>query len=298
MKCCHIKSLDVMKSKCLEENRLILNEFVEEIESRGFSPSTELNYTWVATRFLSECNKPINELTRNDVLTWLETYWTNKQPTTINHRISILSILFDFCLSEGYMQTFPISKFWRPDIQDSLPKFLEVDEQAKLRLYSFNECLQYRAIFEFLISSGVRCQELIDLKVKDVNLTERSATINHGKGGKQRTVHFSERTAFLLKDLIDLKSLPTIPIFHDPDGQIMNRKIIYRIISQMAKKAGLSRKVGAHSLRHTFGTNMVRNGAPLRVVGDELGHKDTATTRIYARADPEQLYAVYKRIMG
>lgn len=280
------------------ETRNILNEYLLNLKIENKAEATVLKYRDYLERFLKECAIPIDKLTSDDVLTWLKEFSQDKKPKTVDLIYSILSSFFQFCLAEEYMESMVMKKRWKPKIPDTLPKYLNDQEVARLKRAAENISQRDRAIVLFLLSTGCRESEVVNLSIQDVDLDKRTAIVI-GKGKKIRHVHFSEECAIVLKDYLRTRSgEQTEPLFLNKFGQRLGKNGIYLVVRKLGKHAGFVQSLHPHVLRHTFATNMLARGADLQFIADEMGHSDLNTTRIYARIPTEEMIAKYQNIMG
>jgi integrase/recombinase XerD len=139
---------------------------------------------------------------------------------------------------------------------------------------------------ELLYASGIRASELTSLRTTDVNL-EIGYVRCHGKGGKERVVPIGGRAIQRLKE-------------YTPSGDRLfpiRRETLWRIVQRAARNAGLRDDIHPHTLRHSFATHLVQNGADLRYVQEMLGHAKISTTQIYTHVDHERLRAVHRKYL-
>jgi integrase/recombinase XerD len=281
-----------------KETRGFLNDYLLSLETANKAEATITKYCWILEKFLSQCSIPIADLTSNDVRNWLNIYSEGKSPKTMDLVLSCLSSFFSFCLEEDYMENMVIKKRWRPKIPQALPRYLNEQEYARVRLAAESLSLRDRALILFLFSSGCRRQELSDLNIQDVNLNQRTAKVI-GKGKRIRTVHFSEECALILNEYLKTRSYDeTDPLFINRKGLRLLPKGIYEITKKLGKNAGLKHLLHPHIFRHTFATNMLARGADIEFIGDEMGHVNLNTTRIYARIPTEDMILAYQNKMG
>ena len=160
-----------------------------------------------------------------------------------------------------------------------------------------------RAIIELLFGSGLRISELVGLNRHDINLKRREFRVR-GKGQKDRAVFVSDSAAVAVADYLDKRNdnLTALFINHQrrqgsslPNQGRLNPKTVQRRISQLAKLAGLTKKVTPHTLRHSFATNLLANGADLRSIQVLLGHANISTTQVYTHITDPHLAAVHRR---
>lgn len=280
------------------DTRRILNEYLLNLELANKSEATVTKYLWILEKFLSAISISIKDLTSANVLDWLNSFSEGKSPKTIDLVLSCLSSFFKFCLEEDYMENMVIKKRWRPKIPQALPRYLNEQEYARVKLAAQCLSLRDRTLILFLFSSGCRRQEVSDLNIQDINLEQRTAKVR-GKGKKIRNVHFSEECGLILKDYLQTRSFEeTEAVFMNQKGQRLLPKGIYEIIKKLGKKAGLKQSLYPHCCRHTFATNMLARGATIEFIADEMGHANLNTTRIYARIPTEDMMLAYQSKMG
>jgi integrase/recombinase XerD len=280
------------------ETKRILNEYLLSLKLANKAEATITKYLWILERFFRECTVPLKKLTSEDVLKWLNKFSVDKKAKTIDLVLSCLSSFFNFCLEEDYMENVVIKKRWRPKIPQALPRYLNEQESARVKMAAENLSLRDRALILFLLTSGCRRKEVSNLNMQDINLEHRTAKVR-GKGKRIRTIHFSEECALILKEYLQTR------LVNESDAVFMNRKGlrllpkgIYEIIKKLGKKAGLNQALHPHVFRHTFATNMLARGAEIEFIADEMGHANLNTTRVYARIPTEDMMIAYQNKMG
>ncbi|WP_312475223.1 site-specific tyrosine recombinase/integron integrase [Neobacillus sp.] len=293
------ESSDYWKSNLEDEStKAIMNEYLLGLKLENKAERTIRNYRWFLERFFSVCTVPLKLLTSDDVRKYLNEFTNNKKERTVDAYLSALSSFFQFCLAEDYIENVIIKKRWRPKIPQSLPKYLNETEFARVKIAVENLSPHDRAMVLFLFSSGCRSSEVSNLSIKDVNLEKRTAEVT-GKGKKIRKVHFSEECAIILNQYLQTrKCIEADPLFLNNSGQRLGPKSIYYITRKIGKKAGLQQSLHPHCCRHTFATNMIARGATIEFIADELGHSNLNTTRIYARILTEDMILAYQNKMG
>ena len=148
-----------------------------------------------------------------------------------------------------------------------------------------------RLIIELFYDTGIRESELIELKCGDVDLSRRTITV-HGKGGKTRMVPISES---LCKRLADIMTSPEESLFKTDKGSKMYPRLVYRIVHKYLEGAGSVSQSSPHTLRHSFATAMLNNGAPIEAIKELLGHANLTATQIYTHTTYEKLNKIYKQ---
>lgn len=226
--------------------------------------------------------------------------------STQNYHIITLRAFLGFLALRG-VKSLPPQKVTLAKSQERKVDFLEADDIIALlkmpKLDSFKG-LRDRLILEMLFSTGLRVSELANLNVADINL-ERGEIPVRGKGGKVRVVFLSDSARQILINYIKLVGDSDALILNKiggPPGRRAGRRLtvrsIERIVAKYAKAAGISKHVSPHTLRHTFATDLLINGADLRSVQSLLGHANISTTQIYTHVTDQHLRDVHKAFHG
>lgn len=220
-------------------------------------------------------------------------------PASIMRKLATLKSFFHYLLSDGKIENDPTADLKLPKIGMRLPKALGLND-VKTLLITPRKSLRDRAILELLYASGMRASELIGLKLGDINF-ESSFIKCFGKGGKERIVPIGAVSKETLQKYIDSERAEQIKkgpvpesMFLDRNGTALSRQALWDIIKKYVKKSGLKSKTTTHTLRHSFATHLLENGADLRTVQEMLGHANIATTQIYTAVSRERLKKVYR----
>ena len=281
-----------------KDTRTILNEYLLNMKLSNKAETTIVKYKNILELFLSECPIKIADLKSENIFNWLQFYQVGKKPKTIDGVLAALSSFFKFCLSEEYMDQWVLKRRWRPKIPQSLPKYLSEPEYVKVKSVSEQLTLRDRGIILFLFSSGCRRGELVNIKLKDIDLEKRTAQVI-GKGNKFRTVHFSIECSIVLKEYFRTRTMdPESPLFLNRWGHPLGRNGIYKLVKKLGVLSELSQSLHPHVCRHTFATHLLARGADLQFIAEEMGHADLNTTRVYARIPSEEMLIAYQNIMG
>ena len=302
----------------MTEAENVLKKYLEYIEiERGRSPKTRDNYERCLKKFLAEANiKRVNEITEQKIrdfrLKLARDESGLKKVTQAYYVITIRNFLKylakqDYKIVSGEKIDVPKTPARQIDIIDygDLERLLASPEGGDLR------ALRDRAILETFFSTGLRVSELCSLN-RDANLKRGELGVR-GKGGKIRVVFLSERAKETIKAYLDKRtdpeealfiSLSGSPVKKNPDGTksrkpsvVIGRIIpraVQRLINHYSRKAGITKKVTPHQLRHQFATDLLMNGADLRSVQELLGHSNIATTQVYTHITNKQLREVHK----
>lgn len=204
---------------------------------------------------------------------------------------------FRFLLYKDYIEQDPSELLEGPRKSKHLPTVLTLDEINRIMAaidLSSNEGHRNRAMLEMLYGSGLRVSELVNLQLSKIYLDEHYMLIE-GKGSKQRLVPLSpvaeewfgywlqERAAWPLKP--EAKDIAFVNRY----GRPLTRAMVFTIVRRLCAEAGITKTVSPHTLRHSFATHLLQNGADLRVIQQLLGHEDLATTEIYTHLDVADL---------
>lgn len=211
--------------------------------------------------------------------------------------ISGIKNFFRFAVLEGYMEEDPSEQLDTPRLGRHLPAILTVDEInsmiASIDL-SQPEGQRNRAILEVLYSCGIRVSELVNLRLSQLYLDDEYICVE-GKGGKQRLVPISpsaidEIMLYLqYRSELDIKPGEEDYLFLNRRGRHMTRVMVFYIVRNTCERCGIRKKVSPHTLRHSFATHLLENGANLRAIQNMLGHESITTTEIYTHLDRQFL---------
>lgn len=291
----------IIREDIHESYRNVANQMLLKMKVQGKAENTLKKYRWFLEKFLVACPIPMSEFKNEHLLGWIQNYGINKKPKTIDLVLAVMSQFLNECHDLGYLEDIVIKKRWRPKIEKPLPKYLELEEIAKVELVAEKLPLRDRLLITFLLSSGCRTIEAINLRVDDINLATNTAQVL-GKGKKTRTVHFSENCSLLFKEYLASHPKELEYVFYHKfkkkqGFQRLKHSGIYLIVVKLGKQAGLDSKLFPHRLRHTFATNLLMRGASLEFIQHELGQEDPDTTRIYARVPKGQIIIEYAKVM-
>lgn len=262
-------------------------------------------------QFISEKKVNLTDIKNNEkklslfIREYLALMVKTKKKSTISRKLASLRSFFRFLERNGIIEKDPSSGITFPKVPKSLPRFLNTDEAKALvespELYDVL-AIRDRAILELLYSSGLRVSELTSLKLDSVSLENEIIKVK-GKGGKERIVPFGQKAKAALMKYLDKrkellsgkKLIESDHLFLNYKGEPITSRSIDRIVKKYRTKAGLSKKVSPHILRHSFATHLLEGGADLRVIQELLGHSSLSTTQNYTHISVDRLMEVYKR---
>jgi integrase/recombinase XerD len=276
---------------------------------RGLSKNTVDNYCFDVERlyfFLKENNISVSATSIGEELIQQFIYSVSKElnPRSQARLISGLKSFFSYLIFEDLRQINPMELIEAPKIGRKLPDTLVVEEIDALIAaidLSTNEGERNRAILETLYGCGLRVSELVSLKISDLFFEEGFIKIT-GKGNKQRFVPIGKLTQKYIqiyrdfyRDHIKIKKGFEDTLFLNRRGAMLSRAMIFTIIKDLAAEIELKKNISPHTLRHSFATHLLENGADLRSIQLMLGHESITTTEIYVHLDRKFLAEVVNR---
>jgi integrase/recombinase XerC len=217
--------------------------------------------------------------------------------------LSAVRSLFRFACLEGVLAANPAQGVKTPKVPKTLPRHLRPGEVEDLiEAPSGDEPLRKRdrAILELLYAAGLRVSELVGLDWKDIDLSARVLRVM-GKGSKERMVPFGRPAADALRRWLEVWEGVRDPMKEDEDPVFLNHaggrltdRSVRRVIDRWVDAAAVARGVHPHTLRHTFATHLLENGADLRAIQELLGHSSLSTTQKYTHLEVDRLLSVYR----
>ena len=224
-------------------------------------------------------------------------------PASIRRNVSAVRGYFRFLIGDGHVVRDPSERLETPKRWRTLPEVLTVAEVQKLlSAPTMDDPLYFRdrAMLEVAYGAGLRVSEWIGLGVRDALLDEGLVRV-FGKGSKERLVPIG-RSAIGALAIYVRELRPTLErgggkgiLFLNARGQPLSRMGAWKILQKYVKRAGITKRVYPHTLRHSFATHLLEGGADLRAVQEMLGHADISTTQIYTHVDREYLRQVHRR---
>ena len=268
---------------------------------KGLSPNSVEAYMMDYQRLQEYCDAhqiDVVHATFDDLKAFVfDTFKTIRTVSTQARLVAGIHSFYRFLLYHKYIEQDPSELIETPKKEQHLPEVLSLEEIDKMIAQidlSKNESHRNRAIIEMLYGSGLRVSELVNLRLSDIYLQEGYMRIT-GKGSKQRLVPISaEATKWFQHWLIDrntlnIKQEASDIAFLNRYGRQLTRAMIFTIIKQLATVAGITKNISPHTLRHSFATHLLQNGADLRVIQQLLGHESISTTEIYTHVDIHDL---------
>jgi len=273
---------------------------------RGLSENSVVNYSL-------DISKLINHLVENEIKVspikisaeelqqFIFQIAKSLNPRSQSRAISGLKSFFDYLIFEGYRENNPMEIIESPKIGRKLPDVLSIADIDKMIAnidLGNAQGERNRAIIETLYGCGLRVSELLDLKISDLFFKEGFIKVT-GKGDKQRFVPVSTITKTYITEYLQnsrgnskIEDKASDIVFLNRRGNSLTRAMIFTIVRNLGKQAGIQKKISPHTFRHSFATHLLENGADLRAIQLMLGHESITTTEIYMHVDKSHLKQV------
>lgn len=274
---------------------------------KGLSENTLTSYRLDLTHYYKYIRKVVQasaweNVTRNDIAGFLYSLKDNgKSTATISRHISSIRSFHQFLVREQITKHDPSLHIELPKKERKLPDVLSQDE-ITLLLNTINGDtplkIRNEAMFELAYATGLRVSELITLKVTDLHLTMGFVQCI-GKGSMERIVPIGDAAIHALERYLEhargklVKQQTEQALFVNHHGKSLSRQGFWKILKTAVKEAGITKRITPHTLRHSFATHLLENGADLRIVQELLGHSDISTTQIYTHVTKTRLKDMY-----
>ena len=255
-------------------NLQILSEYLDYLEiEKGLAENTLEAYRRDLENFFDFCgNINVKDIQRNRINSYVrELHEKRYSATSVMRKIASIRGFFKWACTNDILKTNPALTLEQPKVPQKLPKVMTVDEINNLLSQDLTKL--HRVIVELLYGCGLRVSELVNLKIADYDLKAKYLECT-GKKYNLKT------NRFLIND----------------KGKKVNRQEVYTFIHEQGKR--LHKSISPHTLRHTFATHLLENGADLRVVQELLGHSNVSTTQLYTHISKKRLKEVYFAIQG
>ena len=289
-----------MKVQVAKENFINYCEY-----EKGLSPNTLKSYNYEIHLYQSYLKDKLNiidieKVSKKDIESYLKyCYLKDEDSKTISHKITTIYNLHNYLLREKVVKDNEAEFIDRPKLAKHLPYTLTVSEIDKLLDIPLVTLFDYRdkAMLELMYGTGLRVSELISLTVYDIDFYNAFLRIK-GKGSKERIVPINSASLKYLKLYLDKRSLllkkkTSDELFLNARGEGISRQGFFKNLKKILTKKGMPTNISPHSLRHSFATHLIENGADLRSVQTMLGHSDITTTKIYTHISNEKVTKDY-----
>lgn len=292
----------------MEINELV-DEYLQYVKvERGLSANTITSYhqdlvkfqNYLQSQKITDLNT-IDNFLINQFLQYLTTQGNSEN--TIIHCVTSLRKFFQFLKRMQYVNDDPMQQVGMPKKKQHLPDILSVEDVTKIIMTPDTTKplgIRNRAMLEVMYATGLRVSEIVNLKVSDLH-SDIGLLQMVGKGNKERMVPIGDvAMQWVVLYYTDirpqqLKGQENPYIFLNDHGRQLTRQGIWKIIKQIVLQAGITKDVSPHTLRHSFATHILENGADLRIVQELLGHADISTTQIYTHVTNDHVKAIFKK---
>ena len=294
----------------------LLAEFLQHLKyERNLSPHTIRNYASDLEQFRDHlfsvekrADFPVDQIDRLTIREWMAGLHEGHKKTSVARKLASLRTFFQFVVREGKLESNPAKLVATPRIERKLPNHLSMEDAVRfIETPDVNTDLgrRDRAILEFLYATGIRVGELVQIDLSDIDIRERLVRVT-GKRKKQRIVPFGEPALEALSVYIEnarpafLAECPpaerdTQAVFLHRRGGRLTTRSVGRMIDKYIRLCADIHDISPHSLRHTFATHLLDNGADLRDIQELLGHARLSTTQIYTQVSMEKMIEVYDK---
>lgn len=283
-----------------------LSEYLEFLEvEKGLSVNTIEAYRRDLSNFLGFCEErgieDLNNIKRGEINSYVLKLHDKKLTTTsIVRKIASLRGFFKWLCANDFCKTDPTLTLEQPKLPKRLPKVMTVQEMETILNQDLDEL--HTVILELLYGCGLRVSELTNICINDIDIKSKYLQCI-GKGSKERIVPLGKKAVNALKKFLPVRDfsvqknkIETKHLLVDDNGRILTRQDIYTFIHEQGEK--IHKHISPHTLRHSFATHLLENGADLRIVQELLGHSDVSTTQLYTHVSKKRLKEVYFAING
>jgi len=279
-----------------------IDQFIDFLKGeQGVSPHTLRAYTKDLNEFAAFLNQEPKDIDHLDIRSYIASlHHKNLKKTSISRKLATIRSYFKYLHREGYVKKNPAKLVSSPKVPKPLPKFLDIDETFSLMDSPKGETFiptRDKAFLELLYSSGLRVAELTSLDVVDLDIKESLVRVK-GKGRKERIVPIGskamEAIQNYLPERISLKKKSPALFLNNRGGRLTQRSV-RRILVAYSRMINLKGAISPHTLRHTFATHLLHEGADLRSIQELLGHSSLSTTQKYTHVDIRHLTEVYDK---
>ncbi len=286
-----------------------VNEFINYLAvERGLAQNTLESYGRDLRQFQSYLRNGhmdvLKDSSRNTILGYLNNLQTKgRAVSTISRNLAAIKSFYQYLVRERYIEKDPAAHLESPKLEKKLPKILTIGEVEELLKQPNNYLptgLRDKAMLELLYATGIRVSELISLNISDINL-DMGYIKCYGKGAKERIVPLGSIAARCVQEYIAKGRTKLVRTYEEPalfvnhHGNRLTRQGFWKIIKKYAQEASINKEITPHTLRHSFATHLLENGADLRSVQEMLGHADISTTQIYTHVTKNRLKEVYDK---
>jgi len=255
---------------------LVPQNYFRELQVKNYAVNTAKAYVSSFYYFVKYFkDQPLDSLDENDIMDYLQLLSLKGSSISLLNQV-LNSIKFYYEIVKGMPNRF--YKLERPRKEYTLPEVLSQEEVNRMIELTAN--LKHRCMLALIYSAGLRRKELLNLELKDIDSQRMAIKINGGKGKKDRFTLLSNQLLQQLRQYYKLYR-PNKYLFEGEKGGVYTGSSLLKVVKNAARRAGIKRKVGVHTLRHSFATHLLERGVDLRQIQVLLGHNSIKTTEIY-----------------
>lgn len=269
---------------------------------RGLSPRTIDAYRRDLAQYMQWLKKDIIKVDSYSLGRYIsELRGKGYEPSSISRKISVIRMLYRFLNMEGKIERNPLNEIVSPRVEIKIPIFLsEREVERLLNVPSTNNLygIRDKTILEVLYGAGLRISELVNLNVNDLNLSKGWIKVL-GKGSKERIIPLGRKACYWIRSYLRERKKEDDEkrraLFCNRYNKRISRQSCWKAVKKYALKAGITKKISPHTLRHSFATHLLSRDADLRSVQELLGHTNISTTQIYTHITQERLKRAYNK---
>lgn len=264
----------------------LIKRFSNELIVAGYSQRTVIMYCGYVSEFLDSLKKPVTDSKHDDIIAFLV---NKKSKKVTNTTLALIYSALNFFF-KNFLKMKILEDVKRPKIGKKIPVILTRDEVTSLLRAATKK--RDNLILSFLYSSGCRVSECTKLKINDLDLNNYTANVWGGKGDKDRIVILSKKWVEEIKKYLENRKINSEFVFCGTSSGKLSEDTIQKIVKKYAKKAGITKDITPHTLRHSYATHLLENGESIRKIQVLLGHTNLSTTQIYTTVSTEELKKV------
>ncbi len=281
-----------------------IEKFLEFIISElNYSQITKVDYENdlnIYKEYLKLNNLDYLNLTKQDIMNFMKYLESLKYTSkSVSRYLSTLRSFYNYLIEIKVIDNNIFKRIRNPKVAKKLPNYLnivEIEEILDKEKEDNKKSIRNKCLFELLYSTGIRVSECSNIKLKDIDYNEHTIRVI-GKGNKERIVYYGETLADILNKYLKIRKefvkMENDYLFLNEKGMQMSRESIDYVLKKMNEKNGNKHSMSAHTLRHSFATHLLDNGADLKSVQELLGHENLETTEIYTHVSNARLRKVY-----
>ena len=277
-----------------------INKYLNYLKyERKLSDNTYKSYYYDLYHFeIFNKNKNLLSLNADNIRDFL--YQDGITSRTRAHYLTVINSFYNYLIDNKYISKSPTESIKLPKLEKKLPEYLTIEEVDKILNIRPTKPIDYRniAMLETIYACGLRVSELCELKISNIDFNECIIRV-YGKGNKERIVPMNDSAINALKTYINeyrsflLRDKISEYVFINNMGTKISRQSFFKILKKVCNDNGIKKSVSPHTLRHSFATHLLNNGADLRVIQELLGHSNLTTTQIYSHLVDKKIKSDY-----